>query len=106
MIYIKAPKGTAAYLGLLNSRSMLADGTYLLWDRDVMRLCGSGTVEELLPQIGCVSLSAAEVRAEQNNEGEPAALPRPTLTPLLDFMRENGYELPAAEESDREGGEE
>lgn len=78
MRYIKARKETAAHLGLLGSRNVLPDGNYLLWDRDVARLQGSGTLEELLPQIGAVELTAAAARAEQNG-GTPAELPEVTL---------------------------
>lgn len=111
MIYIKAPKVTVAFLGLLNNRTRFADGNYLLWGRDVQRLQGSGTLGELLPQIGCVEMTAPEVRVEQNG-GEPTPLPGITLKAVADFARENGYELPEAGEDNgadtrgaREGAE-
>lgn len=95
MLYIKSPRPLAAFLGLLDSRSTFADGNYLLWDRDILRLVGSGTIEELLPQVGSVILTAPEVRAEQNEECEPHPLPPVTLPLLLQFMQSHNYPLPA-----------
>lgn len=84
MRYIKARKETAAYLGLLGSRNIFPDGNYLLWDRDVARLEGSGGLGELLPQIGAVELTAQEVRAEQEGTGEARELPEVTLAVILE----------------------
>lgn len=97
MLYIKAPRALAEYLNLLDSRSTFADGSYLLWDRDLMRLTGSGTIEELLPQVGSVILTAPEVRAEQNEECEPHPLPPVTLPVLLEYMQAHGYPLPESD---------
>ncbi len=97
MQYIKAPKALAAYLGLLDSRSTFADGSYLLWDRDLMRLCGSGSIEELITQVGSIILTAPEVRAEQNEECEPHPLPPVTLPVLLEYMQSHGYPLPESD---------
>ena len=94
MQYIKAPRALADFLGLLDSRSTFADGNYLLWDRDILRLAGSGTIEELLPRIGSVILTAPEVRAEQNEECGPHPLPPVTLPLLLRFMQSHKYPLP------------
>ena len=94
MQYIKAPRALADFLGLLDSRTTFADGNYLLWDRDILRLAGSGTIEELLPRIGSVILTAPEVRAEQNEECGPHPLPPVTLPLLLRFMQSHNYPLP------------
>ncbi len=94
MQYIKSPRPLAAFLGLLDSRTTFADGNYLLWDRDILRLAGSGTIEELLPQIGSIILTAPEVRAEQNEECQPHPLPPVTLPVLLQFMQSHNYPLP------------
>lgn len=102
MQYIKAPRALAEYLGLLDSRSTFADGSYLLWDRDILRLCGSGTIEELLPQIGSVILTAPEVRAEQNEECEPHPLPPVTLPLLLDYMQSHGYPIPESNQEEEQ----
>lgn len=105
MQYIKAPRALADFLGLLHSRSMLADGSYLLWDRDILRLAGSGTLEALVPQIGCIILSAPDVRKEQEGEGQPAELPDVTLPALLQFMQENNYPLPSIPEEEPSSSE-
>lgn len=98
MQYIKAPRALADFLGLLDSRTTFADGNYLLWDRDILRLAGSGTIEELLPQVGSVILTAPEVRAEQNEECQPHPLPPVTLHLLLQFMQSHNYPLPEEEQ--------
>lgn len=109
MLYIKAPKALAEYLNLVDSRSTFADGSYLLWDRDLMRLTGSGTIEELLPQVGSIILTAPEVRAEQNEECQPHPLPPVTLPLILEYMQSHGYPLPESdpqeEQPESESGE-
>lgn len=91
MQYIKAPKAVAAYLGLTNSRNIFPDGTYLLWDRDISRLCGTESLEDAVAKLGCVILSPREVRDEQSGIPSDHELPQITLPEVVDFMRINGY---------------
>lgn len=77
MQYIKAPKELAIHLGLKFSRPQFPDGTYLLWDRDLLRFGNSSTFGTLIPSLGCRILSAVEVREEQDG-GTPAELPEAT----------------------------
>lgn len=77
MKYIKAPKELAIHLGLKFSRPQFPDGTYLLWDRDLLRYGNSDSFDTLIPALGCVVLSPEEVRAEQDG-GTPAELPEAT----------------------------
>lgn len=72
MDYIKAPKKVAEAVGQAQNRGLLPDGNYLLWERDLLPLHPYD-----LEAIGCVALSAAEVREEQGG-GEPAPLPEIT----------------------------
>lgn len=78
MRYIKAPASIADRLGLKPSRNRLPDGAYLLWDRDLMPLTGSGTLDELLPLIGAIELTPGQLRDEQLGLADPVPLPEPT----------------------------
>lgn len=94
-MYVKAPKEFVEYLAVKygydhrydtsNDRQVFADGSYLLWDRDFLPLCSSEDIAAILPTLGCVALTAPQVRAEQDrvyvNE-----LPEITDKGLLAFL--------------------
>jgi|GEM_PF-3743062 hypothetical protein len=94
-MYVKAPKEFVDYLASVhgydhrydtsNDRQVFADGNYLLWDRDFLPLCSSENIAATLPALGCVALTAQQVRAEQDgtcvNE-----LPPITDERLLEFL--------------------
>lgn len=105
-MYIKAPKEFVDYLASVhgydhrydtsNDRQVFADGSYLLWDRDFLPICSSDNIAESLTALGCVALTAPQVRAEQDgvyvNE-----LPEITDERLLAFIRENSEKSEPAE---------
>lgn len=72
MDYIKAPKKVAELVGQDGNRSVLPDGNFVLWERDLLSLLPYD-----LEALGCIALSAEEIREEQTG-GEPHALPEPT----------------------------
>lgn len=72
MDYIKAPRKVAELVGQVDNRSMLPDGNLILWERDLLSLHPYE-----LEALGCLSLTAEEVRKEQMG-GEPHMLPTPT----------------------------
>lgn len=75
-MYVKAPKEFVDYLASVhrydhrydtsNDRQVFADGSYLLWDRDFLPICSSDSIAGALPALGCVALTAPQVRAEQD----------------------------------------
>lgn len=76
IMYVKAPKEFVDYLASVygydhrydtsNDRQVFADGSYLLWDRDFLPVCASSDIADRLPTLGCVALTAPQVRAEQD----------------------------------------
>lgn len=94
-MYIKAPKEIVDYLADVcgydhhydtsNDRQIFADGSYLLWHRDFLPMCTSENVAAMLPSLGCMALTAAQVRAEQDGE-YVNMLPDITDERLLDFL--------------------
>ena len=76
-MYIKARKEIADYLGLTYTRNVLPDGSYLLYDRDMLAFGDSSTFGTLIPALGCLSLTSAQARDEQQGKG-CLELPYPT----------------------------
>lgn len=76
-MYIKARKEIADYLGLTYTRCVLPDGSYLLYDRDMLAFGDSSTFGTLIPALGCINLTSAEARDEQQGKG-CMELPYPT----------------------------
>ena len=74
MDYIKAPKKVAELVGQDGNRSVLPDGNFVLWERDLL-----GLYPYDLAALGCLPLTAEEIREEQTG-GEPHVLPEPTDT--------------------------
>lgn len=94
-MYVKAPKEFVDYLASVhgydhrydtsNDRQVFADGNYLLWDRDFLPLCSSENIAATLPALGCVALTAQQVRAEQDGIAVNE-LPEITDERLLAFL--------------------
>ena len=94
-MYVKAPKAFVEYLAVeygydhrydtSNDRQIFADGNYLLWDRDFLPVCSSENIMTVLPTLGCVALTAPQVRAEQD-ETVVNELPEITDERLLAFI--------------------
>lgn len=94
-MYVKAPKEFVEYLAVehgydhrydtSNDRQIFADGNYLLWDRDFLPICSSEDITRTLPTLGCVALTAPQVRAEQD-ETVVNELPEITDERLLAFI--------------------
>lgn len=114
-MYVKAPKEIVDYLAskgydhrydTSNDRQVFADGSYLLWERDFLPLCASEDVAAKLPALGCVALTAMQVRAEQDGD-MVNELPEITDEALLAFLGRTpgqpGAEGEAAEEPSDEG---
>lgn len=97
-MYIKAPKEFVDYLASVhgydhrydtsNDRQVFADGSYLLWDRDFLPVCSSENLSEKLPALGCVALTAPQVRAEQDGV-HVNELPEITDEGLLAYIAEH-----------------
>ena len=85
MDYLASVHGYDHRYDTSNDRQVFADGNYLLWDRDFLPLCSSENIAATLPALGCVALTAQQVRAEQDgtcvNE-----LPPITDERLLEFL--------------------
>lgn len=94
-MYVKAPKEFVDYLASAygydhryetsNDRQVFADGSYLLWDRDFLPLCSSDDLAARLPALGCLALTAPQVRAEQDGAAVNE-LPEITDERLLAFL--------------------
>ncbi len=94
-MYVKAPKEFVEYLAVEHGydhrydtsrdRQIFADGNYLLWDRDFLPVCSSENIMTVLPSLGCVALTAPQVRAEQD-ETVVNELPEITDERLLAFI--------------------
>lgn len=114
MRYIKVRKEVAQYLRKTDSRNMLPDGNYVLWDRDVSPFGGSDAIDTIVPAIGGRLLSAQEFNAEVKG-CTPIELPWPTdprILPLLPERPQASEQEPAyggqdnsGEETETEGGE-
>lgn len=111
-MYVKASKEFVEYLAAeygcdhrydtSNDRQIFADGNYLLWDRDFLPLCSSEDISAILPTLGCVALTAPQVRAEQD-ETVVNELPEITDERLLAFIAAKN---PAKSEETEEAEEE
>ncbi len=114
MRYIKARRETARFLNLTELRQVFPDGNFLIWDRDIMRICSPAELDERLASFGCREVSVAEARAEFNGE-IVTELPDITDTRILSFIEkkiaeevnrllEETIEDIAEEESEEEKG--
>ena len=72
MEYVKAPEKVARLCGQAENRSVLPDGNYILWERDLLSLLPYD-----LEALGCAGMTAAEICAEQHG-ATPRELPEPT----------------------------
>lgn len=68
MAYIKANKKVVEYLNLIGVRNQLRDGNYLLWQADMLAFGKPTQMNDILQQIGGLSLSRHEAREEQDGE--------------------------------------
>lgn len=107
-MYVKAPKAIIDYLATFGydhslDRQTFADGTYLLWHRDLLPLGDMSEVEPRLPALGCVVLTSQQVRALQDGE-TPDPMPEITDPALMGFM---GLQFDPFEEPEdsKEGGD-
>ena len=64
--YIKANPKVARHLRLENDRNQVADGSYLLWQADMLAFGRLTELPSILAQIGGISLQAHEAREEQD----------------------------------------
>ncbi len=60
--YIKANSKVAGHLGLTADRKQLPDGSYLLWQFDLMPLGGNN--DETIERVGGVGLTAQQAKEE------------------------------------------
>lgn len=105
-MYVKAPKVIVEYLAAVfgydhryetsNDRQIFPDGNYMLWERDFLPFCSSEELSAKLPELGCVALTAQQVRAEQDGL-EVNELPPITDERLLDFIGPTDTTTPDAD---------
>lgn len=113
-MYVKASKEFVEYLAVEHGydhrydtsrdRQIFADGNYLLWDRDFLPICSSENIMTVLPTLGCVALTAPQVRAEQD-ETVVNELPEITDGRLLAFIARRSEQSEPTEPTDEPANE-
>lgn len=73
--YIKVNEKVAEHLGLKADRKKLQDGSYLLWQFDLMPLGGNN--DETIERVGGVGLTAQQAKEESSGA---VCRPMPTAT--------------------------
>lgn len=64
--YYKVNSKVAEYLGVKSERNLFKDGTYLLWQNDLLRFGPLTDIPGILRSIGGIGLTSSEAKQEQD----------------------------------------